>query len=513
MADPPKHRQENSAQSLLKVLRHSGMINVERARQIYCNRDLNLGDVDAIGFDMDYTLALYKQGAMDTLSMQKTLERLVRDRGYPADILTIEARPDFAIRGLVLDKYRGNIFKLDSHRQVGKVYHGFEEVRGEGLFEYRTQSMRMTTDRYALLDTLFALPEAFLYAALVDYLETTRPNAQHDWPKLYHDIRYAIDLAHRDNSLKDEIMGDMDTYVERGADLALTLHKFRSSGKRLFVVTNSYTRYTDHLMAFLLDGVLPEYPSWRHYFDIIITGSAKPNFFTDRAPFLKVETDGRVLGEEYAGFERGQLYQGGNLIDFERMSGFRGDRVLFIGDHIYGDIVRSKKSSAWRTVMIVQEMEIELNRSEQLREETSRLDEIDLEIKRLNEEIAFDQGLAYKVDALLSEHDLGDSAVNGVAYDLETLRRARHELKISRDHMRRRRRELINQLIETEQHFEASFNPYWGLLFKMGNKNSIFGEQVEDYACLYTSRVSNFLNYSPLHYFRAPRQPMPHERY
>jgi hypothetical protein len=39
-----------------------------------------------------------------------------------------------------------------------------------------------------------------------------------------------------------------------------------------------------------------------------------------------------------------------------------------------------------------------------------------------------------------------------------------------------------------------------------------FGEQVEDYACLYTSRVSNLLQYSPLRYFRAPRDKMPHER-
>ena len=40
---------------------------------------------------------------------------------------------------------------------------------------------------------------------------------------------------------------------------------------------------------------------------------------------------------------------------------------------------------------------------------------------------------------------------------------------------------------------------------------SRFGEQVNDYADLYTSRVSNFGPYSPLRYFRAPRRPMPHE--
>jgi 5'-nucleotidase len=35
---------------------------------------------------------------------------------------------------------------------------------------------------------------------------------------------------------------------------------------------------------------------------------------------------------------------------------------------------------------------------------------------------------------------------------------------------------------------------------------------VQDYADLYTSRVSNFLYYSPMQVFRSPRATMPHER-
>jgi len=59
---------------------------------------------------------------------------------------------------------------------------------------------------------------------------------------------------------------------------------------------------------------------------------------------------------------------------------------------------------------------------------------------------------------------------------------------------------------------ETGFNPYWGLMFKEGTENSRFGEQVEQYACIYTSRVSNLLAYSPMQYFRSPRDFMPHER-
>ena len=46
---------------------------------------------------------------------------------------------------------------------------------------------------------------------------------------------------------------------------------------------------------------------------------------------------------------------------------------------------------------------------------------------------------------------------------------------------------------------------------RAGNDKSLFARQVERYADIYTSRVSNFLFYSPLQYFRSHRDRMPHE--
>ena len=510
MSAAPEDRSRNSesVQSLLDVMRHEDML-VERPRQIYCNRDLNFDKVEAVGFDMDYTLAPYIQEELDALSVRLTLERLVRHRDYPAEILAIEPRPDFAIRGLVVDKFTGNILKMDAHRHVGKGYHGFRALRDKERYEYRNTTIRLNTDlRYVLIDTLFALPEAFLYAALVDWLETTRPGAQHDFVQLFDDIRFAIDLAHRDGSIKSAIMADTPRYIPRGPELALTLHKFRSAGKKLFVITNSYAQYTSHVMSHLLDGVLPEYPNWKSYFEIVITGSRKPGFFTQREPFLQVDESGVVVSETVTSLERGRIYQGGNLLDFEELGGMGGETVCYIGDHIYGDIVRSKKSSAWRTVMIVQEMEGELHRAGELRDDIAAMDELDREVLRLNEEIAFDQSFAYRLEKLLERQEQHPATL-----DPQMVRDARDELKQRRDRMRRRRSELLVTLDRSEEELESNFNTYWGLIFKLGNENTLFGEQVEDYACLYTSRVSNFLNYSPLHYYRAPRQLMPHERY
>jgi hypothetical protein len=59
----------------------------------------------------------------------------------------------------------------------------------------------------------------------------------------------------------------------------------------------------------------------------------------------------------------------------------------------------------------------------------------------------------------------------------------------------------VGPLIEA---YDAHFNPHWGELLYAGNDKTYFFTAVERYACTYTSRVSNLMNYSPAHYFRPP---------
>ena len=72
--------------------------------QITCtNRNLRMRKIQMIGFDMDYTLALYHT-AIEFLAVELTLKSLVDKHGYPEEILEFEYEPDFAIRGLVIDR-------------------------------------------------------------------------------------------------------------------------------------------------------------------------------------------------------------------------------------------------------------------------------------------------------------------------------------------------------------------------------------------------------------------------
>ncbi len=478
-------------------------LDIPREKRVFTNRNLRLEDVKMVGFDMDYTLAIYEQAEMEKLSIELTLGKLIANLGYPEEIRGLDYSPQWAIRGLMVDRPQGNIFKMDRFGHVGRVYHGSRMLtREERTALYRKERIRLSQPRYAWIDTLFALPEAVMYLRLVEWFDAGGHKTK--YTKLWDDIRSSIDEAHRDDSLKSIIKANLARYLQDDPDLPATLHKFRSSGKKLFLLTNSLWDYTDTVMRHLLDGKLPTYASWRSYFDIVVVGGSKPAFFTDRNPFIELDpASGTPIGEA-KGLHRHHVYQAGNLIDFESMSGFTGDRVLYIGDHIYGDILRAKKSSVWRTAMIVQELEDEIRLAERMAAQLKEADELDRKRRNLDAEIDYQQMLL---------RSLQRAEENGVPNEanLRMVEDAKRSSKRTLDDLRAQLRETNKRIDALEDEIDEAYNRQWGPLFKEGNENSRFGEQVEDYACLYTSRVSNFLGYSPLRYFRAPRDKMPHE--
>lgn len=54
--------------------------------QIFCNRSLNMENIIAVGFDMDYTLAQYKSETFESLAYEGTVRKLVYDMGYPSEV-------------------------------------------------------------------------------------------------------------------------------------------------------------------------------------------------------------------------------------------------------------------------------------------------------------------------------------------------------------------------------------------------------------------------------------------
>jgi len=491
--------------------------------RVYVNRNLRMDQVDAVGFDMDYTLAIYDQPEMDRLSIDTTVKKLV-ERGYPERLLTMPYRTDFAIRGLLIDKKLGNVLKMDRYRYVKKAYHGMRELtREERRALYHTQRIRVGTTRYHWVDTLYALSEVCVFAAVVDALE--KDGLEVDYTKLFTDVRSSIDLAHQDGSILDTVLADLPRFVRRDPLLGATLHKLRSAGKKLFVLTNSRAGYTDKMMTYLVGDALPEYPSWRNYFDVIITAAGKPRFFTEDAALLEVDEHGASTTRAATQLERGHIYSGGNIAEFERLFETGGDRILYVGDHIYGDVLRAKKDSAWRTAMIVQEMAEELTAHEQCSDDLERLSTLEHLRDAMYDELRSRQRRWKELSRQLEDLDALQTSATSVGDDpaagpagpgLEGPTRAEVEVarlrqKRAIDRVRTRLRSVDGEVDEIETRVDRAFHPFWGSLFKSGPEVSIFGDQVEEYACLYTERVSNLIVYSPMHYYRSPRDRMPHE--
>jgi 5'-nucleotidase len=482
-------------------------IDVPRKNRVFCNRNLRMDTIEMIGFDMDYTLALYHQDKLEQLSIELTLRKLIEKHGYPEDIRSLTYDPKWAIRGVMVDRQLGNVFKLDRHSYVGRCYHGFRELStDERKAIYRHEKVNLSDDRWEWIDTLFGLPEAVMFTTMVNWAEKRTGTV--DYNKLFGDIRTAIDEAHRDDTLKSVIKADLPSYIVKDPLLGETLHKFRSSGKKLFLLTNSLYDYTAVVMSYLLDGERKAYPSWRNYFDIVIVGGAKPAFFNELRPFVQVDQHTMqpmpAGSNEIKHLSRDKIYQGGNVVAFEQMTGVKGEQVLYIGDHIYGDILRLRKQHMWRTAMVLQELEREIIVSDRLEAQIQDLELLDRRHRNIESEIDYQSLRLKKIQRLLDDETCAPS--------LRTrLEEERRVTRASVDSLRDRAGLMDAEVDSLEARIDRAYNSHWGSCLREGNENSRFGEQVNDYADLYTSRVSNFGPYSPLRYFRAPRRPMPHE--
>ena len=66
---------------------------------------------------------------------------------------------------------------------------------------------------------------------------------------------------------------------------------------------------------------------------------------------------GKYVGDE---LHENAVYSGGSSEILSKLVGAKGKDVLYVGDHIFGDVVKSKKIRGWRTFLIVPELNDEV---------------------------------------------------------------------------------------------------------------------------------------------------------
>jgi hypothetical protein len=179
------------------------------------------------------------------------------------------------------------------------------------------------------------------------------------------------------------------------------------------------------------------------------------------------------------------VYQGGNATKFSEDLKLSGDEILYVGDHIYGDILRLKKHCNWRTALVVEELGVEIAGQKKA-----------LPIER---EI---------MQAMATKHELEEEYIKlyTLCIDEKT------------DEYDRRLNALQDKVSDIDQHISsllqkqhAFFNATWDRVFRAGAEESYFAYQVERYACIYMEKLADLLEQSPFTYFRAKRRLLPHD--
>jgi HAD superfamily 5'-nucleotidase-like hydrolase len=463
-----------------------------RARGIFCNRTLNLRAMRAVGYDMDYTLVHYRVDEWERRAYEH-LQRKFTDLGWPVGDLAFD--PTLIVRGLVIDTELGNVVKANRFGYVKRAYHGtrrldFEEQRRE----YARTVVDLADDRWVFLNTLFALSEGCMYAQLVDRLDRRELPEVLGYADLYERTRRHIDEAHMEGVLKAEIVADPDRFVELDPEAPLALLDQARAGKKLLLITNSEWPYTRALMGYAFDRFLPRGMTWRDLFEVVIVQARKPEFFAGRSPVFEIVSDEGLL-RPALGLTAGGAYVGGNAALVEHHLGVGGDQILYVGDHLYADVHVSKNVLRWRTALVLREIEEDLAAEDAFEPERQRLqglmtekETLEFAVCRLRlEQQRIREGYGPRAgrSAEAAERELADIRTRLAAFD-----------------------DLIAPL--AAQSTELS-SPRWGPLMRAGNDKSYLARQVERYADIYLSRVSNFLAHTPFIYLRAPRGSLPHD--
>uniref|UniRef100_A0A8C2WZX9 5'-nucleotidase, cytosolic II, like 1 n=1 Tax=Cyclopterus lumpus TaxID=8103 RepID=A0A8C2WZX9_CYCLU len=330
--------------------------------RVFVNRSVTLENIQCFGFDMDYTMAMYKSPDYESMGFELIRDRMV-SVGYPHELLRYTYDPSFPT-GLVIDTKFGNLLKVDSNGNVLVCSHGFHILKGEDVHKYYPNKFiqRDDTDRFYILNTLYNLSETYFYSCLVDFF--TRCTRYTNLLKGFQhgDLFMSYRSMFQDGILKDRTIKNLDRYVIKEPNLPVLLTRIKVVAK-VFLATNSDYSYTEAIMKYLLENKSgsPKKP-WRSFFDLIVVDTKKPLFFAEGTVLRQVDTNtGKLRIGTYTGdLQHGTVYSGGSSDVICDLLDVRGKNILYVGDHIFGDILKSKKRQGWRTFLVVPELTKEL---------------------------------------------------------------------------------------------------------------------------------------------------------
>ncbi|MEE6480100.1 hypothetical protein FKM82_012460 [Ascaphus truei] len=442
---------------------------------IFSNNEMSLADIEIYGFDYDYTLAFYSKD-LHTLIFNTARDLLINEHRYPTELRKYEYDPNFAIRGLHYDVHKALLMKIDAFHyiQLGTVYRGLSVVPDSeviAMYEGSHVPLEQMSDYYGkssegnmlkqFMD-IFSLPEMTLLSCVNEYF--LKNNIDYEPVHLYKDVKDAIRDVHVKGLLYRAVEADIERYICYGEKTQAVLAKLANHGKKMFLITNSPSSFVNKGMNFIVGK------DWRDLFDVVIVQADKPNFFNDkRRPFRKINERGVLLWDKIHQLEKGQIYKQGNLFEFLKLTGWRGSKVLYFGDHIYSDLADLTLKHGWRTGAIIPELKSELKI---------------MNTSQYIQTMAWLQGLTGLLERMQVYRDAESQMV------LQDWIRERQDM-----------RDLTKKI----------FNTQFGSVFRTDHNPTYFLRRLSRFADMYMESLSCLLNYDLHHTFYPKRTPLQHE--
>ncbi|CAF1314247.1 unnamed protein product [Adineta ricciae] len=471
-------RQLEDLKQLYELLKHESQSSTYPYSEkinpngIFANNELDLQKIKVYGFDFDYTLARYKP-TLHSLIYDNAKTFLVKNLRYPDALMNFCYRPGMGARGLHLDIKRGWLMKVDSYHniQLGTVYHGMRAVSDEEVLAAHHGTkltidvvgyLGRTSNMFQFVD-IFSIPEITLLRDVTQYfIDNSIPFATE---YVHYDVQEAVSAFHKSGAMHRIVGNNVETYFEENARLKTFLQRLRDANKQIFIITNSAYWYVNRGMSYLLGE------NWQDFFDVIICQARKPSFFAEqKRPFREIDVDkNSKLWARVQKLEHGKVYVEGNLTNLISMTNWQGNDVLYIGDHIYGDLADLFLKYGWRTGAILEEVEDEIN---------------------IMNSDAFQKTIRWLTVLQWLTNKL--QVIPGPEADL-----VMKNWLVEQDAERAKSRDLLN--------------PYFGSIFRTHTVPTYFHRRLARFADVYTSNVCNFLSY-PLDYIFFPRRlALPHE--
>lgn len=453
-------------------------------QNVFINRILNMKHIRYIGLDMDHTLVRYQTKNFETLVYQMVLKHLVSYKDYPEGILQLTFDFDKAIRGLVLDSHNGNILKLSRYGAIRQSFHGTEKIPfSEQKKFYRTTYVDLNDPNYFAVDTSFSIAFCVLYGQIIDYKDQHNSKMP-SYNMIAQDLLETVNEVHMNGRLKQLIAQKPEKYIIQDEKVVAGIKRYIKYNKKFFILTNSDYTYAKTLLDYAINPFLEKGEHWKDLFEIVITSANKPHFFYEEEPFLTIDAKSGKMDSLIGSIQPG-IYHGGHATQFTEDLKLQEDEILYIGDHIYGDILRLKKDCNWRTALVLEELGEEVASQHSAKPIEDEIAE-KMNVKRALEK----ESVHYQTKAFEESTSEYDALMQGLQEKITS---------------------LDNQITSLIHKQHTYYNATWGRIFRTGAEESYFAYQVDRFACIYMEKLSDLLEHSPLTYFRSYRRLLAHD--